>query len=210
MVRAQSVLVLLSLLASTFVFSQSVAEIRDELIDMMGVDQQGREEISKIRAEFGNLSSEVQTAWERQSLVDAAHMARLEEVVSQFGWPTISTFGPQAATAAFLILQHSELDMQQKYLAVFRDAAQSGEARGSSYALLYDRILMGEGKRQLYGSQVRLDEASGDYYLWPIENEANVDQRRAELDMQPLAEYLKLFPFDVGSAPDDILTAVSK
>jgi hypothetical protein len=49
---------------------------------------------------------------------------------------------------------------------------------------------VGEGKKQVYGTQCKLE--NGEAIPEPIEDEANVDKRRAEVGLQPLAEYLKL------------------
>lgn len=185
--------------------SQTVAEVREELLQMMRLDQQGRSEISQIREQFGNNSPEVASAWEKQGAIDSRNMTRLEEIFETYGWPTLSSFGQEAATAAFLILQHSDLEHQRMYLADFQKAVEAGEARGSSYALLYDRVLMGEGKRQLYGSQLRLNESTGGYYLWPIEDGANVDKRRAALGMPPLSEYLRQAPFEIEEVPEGVV-----
>ena len=184
--------------------SQSVDDARNELMQMRQLDQQGREDIQEIRNEFGNESPQLSTAWEKQNAIDAENMARLEEIIQIFGWPTISTFGEVAASAAFLILQHSDLDTQKKYRPIFQQAVEDGEARGSSYALLYDRILMGEGKKQLYGSQVTFDQQTRVYYVWPIEDEDGVDERRAALGMPAMEEYIELFPFEIQPAPEHI------
>ena len=43
---------------------------------------------------------------------------------------------------------------------------------------------------QRYGTQVNSD-ANGVRTFWPIEDEANVDKRRAEVGYEPMAEYAK-------------------
>jgi hypothetical protein len=54
---------------------------------------------------------------------------------------------------------------------------------------LTDRVLVGEGKKQLYGTQ--LSTKDGKLTPQPIEDETNVDVRRKEAGLQPLAEYIK-------------------
>lgn len=203
--RVRVLFAAISIFLASSTLAQSISEVRAELIQMLQLDQGGREEITRIREQFGNTSPEMDSAWEKQTSIDKRNMSRLEGIIAHFGWPGISTFGQEAATAAFLILQHSDLEQQKKYLPNFRTAVEAGEARSSSYALLYDRVLMGEGKKQLYGSQLRLNEESGGYYLWPIDDDANVDQRRVALDMPPLAEYLKQVPFEIEEVPADIV-----
>ena len=57
-------------------------------------------------------------------------------------------------------------------------------------AYLADRVLCGAGKKQKYGTQVTLKE--GEFTPKPIEDEEHVDERRKELGLEPLADYLKM------------------
>ena len=56
-------------------------------------------------------------------------------------------------------------------------------------AYLTDRVLLAEGKKQIYGSQFQ--QKDGKLLPSPIEDEANVDKRRKEVGLNPLAEYAK-------------------
>ena len=65
------------------------------------------------------------------------------------------------------------------------------DAEGQWVALMTDRLLVQkEKKKQLYGTQ--LIAKDGKLVPQPIEDEANVDRRRKELGMPPLADYLKM------------------
>jgi hypothetical protein len=66
-------------------------------------------------------------------------------------------------------------------------AAPKGEVEPKHVAQLTDRILVKEKKKQIYGT-----ELNGKFVPEPIEDEANVDKRRAEVGLMPLAEYLKI------------------
>jgi hypothetical protein len=64
---------------------------------------------------------------------------------------------------------------------------------GNYYALLVDRVRVGDGKPQIYGTQARpLEDWKGhDPVLFPIEDAVHVDRRRAEVGLMPLNDYLK-------------------
>jgi hypothetical protein len=49
---------------------------------------------------------------------------------------------------------------------------------------------VGENEKQVYGTQFR--EVNGKMEPFPIEDEANVDERRKEVGLPPLAEYRKM------------------
>jgi hypothetical protein len=57
--------------------------------------------------------------------------------------------------------------------------------------MLEDRILTREGNKQVYGTQLRLNQTTQRMELYPIEDEENVDGRRATVGLEPLAGYLK-------------------
>ena len=72
------------------------------------------------------------------------------------------------------------------------------EANPNYYAMMIDRYLMENKKKQLYGTQLRgkTEVVNGefvakDYYLYTLEDEPNVNKRRAELGLKPLEEELK-------------------
>lgn len=164
--------------------------LRAELEAMFDSDQSLRNEMTKAERDHGSNSPEMAALWEKQQKIDLRNIERIEAIIAGHGWPKRSTLGWKAALAAFVILQHADLPYQKKYLPLVRAAAAAKELDGSSLALLEDRILMREGKNQIYGSQLQR-KADGQYAPFPIEDEANVDRRRAEVGLQPLADYVK-------------------
>ena len=118
----------------------------------------------------------------------------MKEIVKKHGWPKPELVGPDGVQAAFLIVQHAEHEFQKEMLPHVKKAFQDGAIPGQSYALLLDRVLVGDGKPQVYGTQAKsIQEWDGETpTLQPIEDEANVDKRRAEVGLSPLAEYREL------------------
>jgi hypothetical protein len=176
--------------------------LQSELLRMEAEDQKYRE---LLEAEMIKMSSSGTTtaskeyiaAVKSQDEIDKRNMTRLEEMIKQYGWPGKSLVGEEASVAAFLILQHSDLQHQEKYLPLLKEAAKKGEARPADTAMLEDRVLVREGKKQIYGTQVHSGpETGGKLVLDPIDDEAHVDERRASVGMMPLAEYLKHFGID--------------
>lgn len=72
---------------------------------------------------------------------------------------------------------------------------EEGESRPSDFALLQDRVLMGQGKKQIYGSQVVFNKR-GEQEFYPIEDEKNVNNRREKAGLQPIEEYAKYFSIE--------------
>lgn len=51
---------------------------------------------------------------------------------------------------------------------------------------------MGEGKKQIYGTALQTADVTKELKLWPIENEEEVDARRAAVGLPPMAEFFKV------------------
>ncbi len=181
--------------------SVSIAAIRAELEAMHETDQSHRREVIELEKKHGKNSAAVKEAWSKQSAIDARNIRRLEEIIAQHGWPGIKEVGSKAASAAFLILQHSDLSHQKKYLPLVREAAAKGEMRASSLALLEDRIRLREGQKQIYGSQVTTNSAN-QWEPLPLEDANNVDARRASVGLGPIADYLQGFASRSGGSVD--------
>jgi hypothetical protein len=170
-----------------------------ELLKMGADDQKYRgvieaEGIRMSSAGTSKATGEFLAAVKSQDEIDNRNMARLEEIIKHKGWPGKSLVGGEASKAAFLILQHSDLAHQERYLPLLKEAAKKGEARPADVAMLEDRVLVRKGKKQIYGTQVHSGpDTGGKMVLDPIQDEAQVDERRASVGLMPLKEYLKHF-----------------
>lgn len=189
--RIASVLAIVLVVATASVTGQTNVELRDELVALRASDQSGRMLIQDAIRQHGHDSPEVQALWKEQNRADAENLARLREIISEHGWPGQSLVGRDGATAAFLILQHADHETQVEYLPLVKTAVEAGEFQRRHFALLQDRVLVGDDKPQIYGTQLYWDDATGKLEPFPIEDEANVDSRRQEIGMMPLAEYVK-------------------
>lgn len=133
---------------------------------------------------------EMRNAPQFDSDIDRAHTKRLKEIVAQIGWPTHSLVGVEGSRSAFFLAQHADLDptFQATALAMMKDC-RPGEVDPSLVAYLEDRVLIGKGQSQMYGTQGHL--ADGVWRPFPIESEHDVDTRRAAVGLEPLSEYIR-------------------
>jgi hypothetical protein len=130
-------------------------------------------------------------AFKKQIETDRANTARMKEIIDRFGWPGKKLVGGQAARAAWVLVQHADYDhpFQKRCLGLLERAAKDGDADPGDFALLTDRVLVADGQKQRYGTQYEL--VAGKITPRPIEGEGHVDQRRREVGLEPLANYLK-------------------
>jgi hypothetical protein len=176
--------------------------LRRELLAMEKEDQQVRTSVLKALGEkgisLGNNQPITDPALlkvfleqtQKMAAVDQKNRARLKEMVEKHGWPGKALVGKDGAHAAWLLVQHADgdLDFQKRCLKLMK-AAPPGDVEAQDIAYLTDRTLVAQKKKQVYGTQ--LLQQGSTFKPQPIQDEANVDKRRAEVGLPPLAEYLK-------------------
>ncbi len=143
--------------------------------------------------------SETEDYWDETT--DAKHTARMKEIVAEIGWPTLSKVGAEGASNAWLLVQHADhdVDFQEQCLQLMQGSP-AGEVDITNIAYLTDRVCVNRDRGQLYGTQFTQED--GKHIPRTIEDEANVNARRAEVGMGPLSEQIQhmynKYPFDKG------------
>ena len=117
----------------------------------------------------------------KMEAMDRQHAASLQGILDKYGVPTYSMVGPQAAGEFVTMIEHQPPKFREEVLPKLKTEVDIGEADPQSYALVYDRSQRDLGKNQLYGED--LECRNGEMHEAPIEDEFNVDQRRAKLGL---------------------------
>lgn len=123
---------------------------------------------------------------------DSINLPIITGILDHFGWPGPEVIAQHGKTI-FLVLQHADLATQQKYLPIMRDAVKRNAAENSSLALLEDRVALGKGGCQIYGSQIGFHEKTNSYYVLPLSDPDHVDERRKEMGLGTLREYAAIW-----------------
>ncbi len=153
-------------------------------------DQGGRMKIEDVEKKHGRESKEMKELWASIGIKDSINLLKVKKILDQYGWPGPDVVGGKGSQTIFLVIQHSDIETQQKYLPVMREAVKQKKASPSALALLEDRVALGTGKKQVYGSQIGRDK-DGKYYISPLEDPDNVDKRREEVGLGSLADYVR-------------------
>lgn len=156
-----------------------------ELLQRAAVEQALRRDL--LSAQRADAQTDLAS---RLDETDIANTRWLAGVVHELGWPTAAKVGPEASRAAWLLVQHSDHDLafQQRCLSLM--VAEGADA--AQVALLTDRVRVALGQPQVYGTQCRATEQG--WVPFPIEDEADVDSRRAAAGLPAIAEYLAGLP----------------
>lgn len=172
--------------------------LRDELARRVKEDQDARTAVIDLMKSLNtNDPAKVKEmdqnpVMKKMKEIDKANREWLKGVVEKHGWPGKSLVGEAGAHNAWLLVQHCDDDraFQKKCLDLMKPLAAKGEVAKIDVAYLTDRVLVGENKKQIYGTQFH--QVNGKMQPQPIEDEANVDARRKAVGMPPLAEYRKM------------------
>jgi hypothetical protein len=149
--------------------------VRVELEQMFYIDQ-GLRKI--FEDSVGYNSSEANRFLGRLWTIDKINQKELQEILDKYGWLPISKVGVRANEAIFYIIQHSNIDMMDKYFPQLQELAKKSEAKKTDAAMMEDRLLMWKGKKQKYGTQASW--INGRSAIWPIEEPDKVDSLRKD------------------------------
>jgi hypothetical protein len=161
---------------AAFAAAETHPALADELLQMQARDVEARN--AAMRGDYGNLRA-----------VDTYNLKRLKQIVDEHGWPGFSMVGEDAASAAFLLAQHADSDrpFQLRVLALMDASVKRGQALAKHYAYLHDRTHY----PQRFGTQGNCVSRQ-EWQPFLIEEAEGVHQRRQEVDLLPLSEYVAM------------------
>jgi hypothetical protein len=177
-------------------------DLREELLQRQAEDQSVRTGIP--------LPGDDRTAEElfgQMDVVDRLNTERMKEILDTYGWPGWALVGEDGSTAAWVLVQHADLDpeFQELGLRYLIGAVAADDASPGDLAYLIDRVRVAKGLPQVYGTQIGPGPDGDVAPRTPIENPGNVDQRRADAGLSTLEEYYDeiraLFGTPAPSAP---------
>ncbi len=119
--------------------------------------------------------------------------SKLNEIINNFGYPTIIEVGKEASEAAWLVIQHSigQPEFMRKCAQLLEISVNEKQANPKNLAYLTDRIAVFEGKPQLYGTQFDWDE-NGVLNPNRFDDLNKVNQRRKSIGLNTLEAQTEL------------------
>ena len=138
---------------------------------------------------------------------DSVNLLKVRDILDTHGWPSKNKIGKKGNSTLFLVIQHANFDVQTTYFPMMQKAMHQGSLAKRQYAMFYDRLLLGQGNKQIFGTQLAMDKSSNKPYVLPLKDPMNVDKRREEMGLNTMQEnlnrwnivwdvkaYLKLLP----------------
>lgn len=151
-------------------------KLRAEIFRRADKDQSMRNEVIKTND---------MSLWDYS--IDKNNTKWLKKHVEKYGWPTISEVGADGAQAAWLLAQHSDHDIAfQEHCLELMKKLPKYEVLTKNIAYLQDRVLVAQGKSQIYGTQF-YNEGKGTKPR-PIKYIKTLDKRRKQMGLESFAE----------------------
>lgn len=207
MKRALYILVLfVTLFACTYKKNtcSSAAQTDSLLCELHNRDQQIRHELMRVQRAF--------IAEQRLELVDSIVMLVEEEertdslnrvVVDsllQNGWP--EGLSEQSNHTIWLIIDHGDVEYQERYLPLIEQQAMRGIISLADYATLSDRVYVRRQRPQRYGTQTGYKQRDGEVFtfVYPIEDVDALDSLRLSVGLDSMHHYLRQVGKTLGTS----------
>lgn len=131
---------------------------------------------------------------------DARNIKVIDKILKQ-GLPQGLT--EESYKTIWIVIDHASLEKQEQYLPLVKQMATEGYIGVDEYAILYDRVAMGQNRPQRYGSQlVQFGNAEAmQLYVWPIEDVEKLDSLRSAVGLSSFNKYLKHIEETMGITP---------
>jgi len=165
-------------------------ELAAQLSEIHKLDQHYRGQLQEIIEKYGSFSKEEKEHWKLINKTDAENLVKVKKILDERGWLGSNIIGKKGNKTLFLVIQHADIKTQAQYLPMMREAVKMGNANASDLALLEDRVALGQGKRQIYGSQLRSYGETNEYFVSPMIEPEKVNERRQAVGLGTIEDYL--------------------
>ncbi|WP_304509981.1 DUF6624 domain-containing protein [Anaerotignum sp.] len=147
---------------------------RDSLMEVYGVDSKEAEVYQKIYR--GN---------------HTINIKKIKAILNNHGWPEWTVIGDQGNRTICNVLQHADQVTREHYIPMMRQAVLDKKLEPRYLVRAEDRIATDKGELQIYGGQMKYYPETKSFNVWPVYDPVNIDKRRAEIGLGPIAEHLK-------------------
>jgi hypothetical protein len=125
--------------------------------------------------------------------IDSVNIVKIETIINKYGWLGPDSVGYIGNKAFFYVIQHASIETQTSYFPIILDALTKGYVQPYQIAYLIDRISLRKKRLLIFGSEVRQNTDTKDYYVAPTHDIDNLDARRALVGLKPMKIYLKKY-----------------
>lgn len=153
---------------------QEPISIRDSLMDIYGAESEEAAAYHEIYREN-----------------HAVNIQKIRNLLDTHGWPDTTLIDTQGNHTICNVLQHSDQETREHYIPMMKQAVLDKKLEARFLVRAQDRLATDKGELQIYGGQMKYYPETKSFNVWPVYDPANIDKRRAEIGLEPIAEFLK-------------------
>lgn len=151
-------------------------KLAEHILEMAEVDQGARFRAGEDEDKLSNYVVYI---------IDTIHNYRIRRIIEEYGYPTKKLVGKKSMNAFWLLVQHQDFDLNLQ-----EDCLEKCDFDPKDKALLTDRVLVNNGKKQIYGTQFFRNNKGG-FDPRPIKDRKNLDKLRKEVGLDSFADNYK-------------------
>lgn len=163
-----------------------------KLEEMAAEDQKWRTQMTMLRNN-GGAQSALDSARTGVLRADSVHHQMLIDIIQEYCYPNTDIAGKDGSHYFWLMMQHQDQypDFQKKVLRLMRAEVYRNKADRKDYAYLIDRVMINTGQKQVYGTQMRLNEAQTSFEPIPVMEPEKLNERRKEMGLGTIEAYIE-------------------
>ncbi len=165
---------LIAVLDTIWQTEQTPIRLRDSLMEIYGTESEEAAVYQKIYRKNHSVNIE-----------------KVKKILRANQWPEPSMIGDQGNITICNVLQHADQETRESYIPLMRQAVLNKKLAPRYLVRAEDRIATDKGELQRYGGQMKYYPETKSFNVWPVYDPANVDKRRAEIGLGPIAVFLK-------------------
>lgn len=153
---------------------QTPIRLRDSLINIYGAESKEADVYQKIYRKN-----------------HAVNIKKVKKILNKYGWPEPTLIGERGNRTICNVLQHADQKTREHYIPLMKQAVLDKKLEARYLVRAEDRIATNKGELQIYGGQMKYYPETKSFNVWPVFDPANIDKRRAEIGLEPIAIFLK-------------------
>lgn len=185
--------------------THSLAAQTDSLLYVLHErDQQIRHELMRVQRAFiaeqrAELVDSIVMLFEEEERTDSLNRVAVDSLL-QNGWP--EGLSEQSNQTIWLIIDHGDVEYQERYLPLIEQQAMRGIISLADYATLSDRVNVRRQRPQRYGTQTGYIQRDGETftYVYPIEDISKLDSLRLSVGLDSMHIYLRQVSETLGTS----------
>ena len=165
---------LIAVLDTIWKKEQTPIRLRDSLINIYGAESKEAEVYQKEYRKNHTLN-----------------IKKIKKILDKYDWPELTQIGEQGNRTICNVLQHADQKTREHYIPLMKKAVLDKKLEPRFLVRAEDRIATDKGELQIYGGQMKYYPETKSFNVWPVYDPVNIDKRRAEIGLDPIAEFLK-------------------